>query len=306
MSSVHFVEVARMGNQPVVEVGHMNVKEVVVSQPHRGARLRVFARCTHGQSAAPLSMATISLSFMNKIARPDSEVRNLLTQLRAAYPHGEQLLFFKVKDVNAGSVEHVHVNTWRELEPLWTASLDHALWLTVDGTHNDVVKLLDTIREQDADDSDDSEPAKISPRNSGDAHQAAIDFRNELLAKNWPDGKRVAEMAATGSVSNPHQYAARLRSNGELLGVWVATERAYRHPDFQFDIHGALRAEVAKLLSVLPRNEEDRGGWRRAFWLYSPHSLVDDKIPAEVFSLSPQLVINAAKQQFGGELDDHW
>ena len=306
MSSIDFVEVARLGNQPVVQVGHMNVKEVIVSRPHHGARLRVFARCAHDQSNVPLSMVTTILSLARKIAGLDSDVRSLLVRLRGNHPRGRQLLFFKARDLNAGSVEHLHVNTWRELEPLWTASLDRELWLAVEGTHNDVLKLLDTIREQRVDDSNDSEPAKISPSTSGETHQAAIEFRNELLAKNWPDGKRVAEMAGAGSVSNPHQYAARLRLKGELLGVWVATERAYRHPDFQFDIHGALRPEVADLLSVLPSNEEDRGGWRRTFWLYSPHSLVDDKVPAEVFALSPQRVIKAAKLQFGGERDDHW
>jgi hypothetical protein len=295
-----------MGNQPVVEVGHMNVKEVVASQPHGSARLRVFARHTHDQQNVAFSMATISLSLVNKIAGLDSEVRILLMRLQGDHLRGEKLLFFKAKDVNAGSVEYLHANTWRELEPLWIATLDHEFWLAVEGTHDGILKLLDSIREQTAKDSAGSAPTKLSPSTSENAHQAAIEFRNELLAKNWPDGKRIAEMAGTGSVSNPHQYAARLRLNGELLGVWVATERTYRHPDFQFDAHGALRPEVVDLLSVLPSNKEDRGGWRRAFWLYSPHSLVDDKIPAEVFALSPQKVIKAAKLQFGGEQDDNW
>ncbi|RDK01158.1 hypothetical protein DLM46_19360 [Paraburkholderia lacunae] len=140
----------------------------------------------------------------------------------------------------------------------------------------------------------------------GDAHQEAISFRNELLSRNWPDGKRVAEMVGAGSRSNPHQYAARQRSNGSLLGVWVAAERTYRHPDFQFDAHGAIRPAVADLLKVLPGDEEDRNGWRRAFWLYSPHALLSGETPADVFGRDPQRVVEAAGEEFFGDPDAHW
>lgn len=129
-------------------------------------------------------------------------------------------------------------------------------------------------------------------------HQAAIDFRNELLAIGWPDGKRVAEMARASVGKNPAQYAARLRSNGSLLGVWDAPERTFRHPDFQFDMHGRLRPEVAELFKVLPGADEDRGGWRRAFWIYSPYPRLDEEAPAETFARDAERVIEVAKREF--------
>lgn len=100
-------------------------------------------------------------------------------------------------------------------------------------------------------------------------------------------------MAGTGSRSKPHQYAARRRLNGALLGVWVAAERTCRHPDFQFDAYGAIRSAVADLLNVLPGEEEDGNGWRRAFWLYSPDPLLSGETQAIGYRCM-------ARKEFGG------
>jgi hypothetical protein len=132
-----------------------------------------------------------------------------------------------------------------------------------------------------------------------ESHRVSIDFRDELLAKDWPDGKRVAESAGVRPGNNLDRYTGHLRSIGALLAVWSAPERIYRYPDFQFDSSGALRAEVSDLLKLLPSDEEDRGGWRRAFWLYWPHALLDGETPAHVFVSDPQRVVDAARREFG-------
>ncbi|WP_225032061.1 hypothetical protein [Paraburkholderia sp. XV] len=307
MSSIDFVEVARKGDLPVVAMGHVNMQEVVASEPHHSARLRVFTRRIHGQPSFTFSMATYVFSFVYHLARTDSEFRNQLVHFGGSYPHEAPLLFFKAKDGDVAHVEHLHFNSWRDLIPHWNTAIDHALWISAEGSHRDLLKLLDSIvAEKIADCDDDPSSAEAPSVEKGDAHQEAIAFRNELLSMNWPDGKRVAEMAGTGSRSNPHQYAARQRSNGALLGVWVAAERTYRHPDFQFDAHGAIRPAVADLLKVLPADEEDRNGWRRAFWLYSPHALLSGETPADVFVRDPQRVLNAAKEEFRGDSNAHW
>lgn len=139
-----------------------------------------------------------------------------------------------------------------------------------------------------------------------DPNQAAIKFRNELLAKGWPDGKRVAEMAGDSPGKNPAQYAACLRASGALLGVWDALHCTFRHPDFQFDAHGKVLPEVAQLLKALPGGNNDRSGWRRAFWMYSPHPGLDAESPAHVFKLDAQRVIDVAKREFDGDRNAHW
>jgi hypothetical protein len=135
--------------------------------------------------------------------------------------------------------------------------------------------------------------------------QASIDFRDELLAKNWPDDQGVAEL--TGVLSGPEagQYASRARAAGELLGVWCAPRRAFIYPDFQFDRWGKPRPHVAELLAILPY-DEDRGGWRCAFWLYSPHAYLDNQLPAEVFARDPAWVLRVARDQFSGDRDAGW
>jgi len=133
---------------------------------------------------------------------------------------------------------------------------------------------------------------------------SAIEFRNELLEKGWPDDQGVAELAkARGPEATT--YAIRAQASGYLLGVWSAPRHCFFYPDFQFDRSGAIRKDVAGLLAVLP-SEDDRGGWRRTFWLYSPHALLDDRTPAEIFIDDPTRVIAVAREEFRGDREAAW
>jgi hypothetical protein len=145
-----------------------------------------------------------------------------------------------------------------------------------------------------------------SKRTFNEPQQAAIEFRNELLDRQWPDAAQMS--ALTGAqlgLNEAKAYAASLRNQRVLLGVWSIRDRGFRYPGFQFETSGQLRSDVAELLAILPDND-DRGGWRRAFWLYSPHARLDGAEPAEVFVTDPQRVIMVAKQQFGGDRDASW
>jgi hypothetical protein len=87
--------------------------------------------------------------------------------------------------------------------------------------------------------------------------------------------------------------------------VWSAPARRFVYPAFQFDTRGGIRPEVAGLLKVLP-DEDDRGGWQRAFWLYSPHALLEGRTPADVFGHEPQRVIQVAKCHFDADPNAGW
>lgn len=128
----------------------------------------------------------------------------------------------------------------------------------------------------------------------------AIEFGDELLEKGWPDDRRVAELVGEVTCPSVATYAAQARASGALLGVWCGTRHCFVHPDFQFNSSGDVRKEVAELLPVL-LSEDDRGGWRRAFWLYSPHALLEERAPAEIFMDDPTRVIAVARGEF---LDD--
>src|SRR6185437_17095952 len=85
------------------------------------------------------------------------------------------------------------------------------------------------------------------------------------------------------------------RVEGRLLGVWSKRDRRFVYPAFQYDQHGKLRPKAAELLSILP-DDADRGGWGRAFWLYSPHALLDGLLPAESFTSEPVRVLEAERR----------
>lgn len=135
----------------------------------------------------------------------------------------------------------------------------------------------------------------------GDPQQAAIDFRNALLDRPWLDAPGVcALVGAHVEPADTTAHVARLCAQRTLLGVWSERDDAFRYPDFQFDARGQLRPELAALLASLP-DEADRGGWRRAFWLYSPHALLDGQAPAEAFVSDPERVIDVARREFKGD-----
>jgi len=108
-----------------------------------------------------------------------------------------------------------------------------------------------------------------------------------------------------GAADSPtkNEMAKRLRQDGQLLGIWDGRE--FRHPIFQFTRRGQLDPRFTELLAVLPNQMQDRTGWRRAFWFYFPNELLEDREPALVWSDEPQSVLDAARDEFEGDVDDH-
>ncbi|CAD6514411.1 hypothetical protein LMG24235_00913 [Paraburkholderia sabiae] len=90
-----------------------------------------------------------------------------------------------------------------------------------------------------------------------------------------------------------------------LLGVWEAQRERFLYPDFQFDDDGRLIPEVSLLLRMLPAGG-DGAGWRRAFWLYSPHALLEGSAPSSIFALDPLKILEVAKAEFNVSPDVGW
>lgn len=88
-----------------------------------------------------------------------------------------------------------------------------------------------------------------------------------------------------------------MRSGGVLLAVWSAPRKCFLYPDFQFDGDGHLIPEVSLLLQILPA-EGDDAGWRRAFWVYSPHALLDGCTPSSIFAFDPLKILKVATAEF--------
>ena len=142
--------------------------------------------------------------------------------------------------------------------------------------------------------------AKVNTQRAKSSVEAANALRDELLARDWPTSLDVGQ--ANGHLdSDAGQWAKDKRDAGELLGVWSASERTYRHPEFQFDAAGHLNPRVKDLLAALANVPElrpgsDEGGWHRAFWLHGTAlSLAgadgQPAVPAHLFRIDPECVI---------------
>jgi hypothetical protein len=121
-------------------------------------------------------------------------------------------------------------------------------------------------------------------------------LRERLLENPWPTSRTVGILLGFGG-DNPAQRAYDLRRTGRLFGVWSARLRTYVHPDFQFDSDGRLRPHLERLLNALPASG-DRGGWRRAFWLYGSRESLGGRAPAELFAENPESVFELARKDF--------
>jgi len=300
MSLFSYVEITEADSQSVVELGTVNAKDLVVRDRDHGARLRLYAPDDRVPGKSTFAVLHTMHERLTDLADPGSAIRNSLVQYLG---QTDERLLFSIALPAFTEVKPVvsFKSWWLDFEQDGGAT--EFLLLEADGPQVNIEKLLDgVIHDLRISMLDQA----LEPVETVDvAHQAAIDFRNRLLDLNWPDGKRVAQLAGAQSVTNPNQYATRLRSQRRLLGVWSAQRKTFFHPMFQFDRLGQLRPEVEKILEVLP-NKDDRGGWERAFWLYSPHALLEGKTPADVFVGDPQKVIAVAQKEFAGNQDANW
>jgi hypothetical protein len=141
--------------------------------------------------------------------------------------------------------------------------------------------------------------------NENRSHDAAVEFRDRLLANNWPDDKAVAQRIDARSRIDAEHALTGMRRNRMLLGVWSARRGCFLYPDFQFDDDGRLIPEVSLLLQILPVQGDD-AGWRRAFWLYSPHALLDGRAPSAIFAADPHRTLEVARAEFNALPDSGW
>jgi hypothetical protein len=145
-----------------------------------------------------------------------------------------------------------------------------------------------------------------STQSSGaSALEASFDFRERLLANNWPDESSLLGLVKTSHGGDAKSAFTLMRKGSVLLGVWSARRECFLYPDFQFDDDGCLIPEVSLLLQILPA-EGDDAGWRRAFWLYSPHALLDGSVPSSIFALDPLRILEVAKAEFNVSPESGW
>jgi len=300
MSRLSYLEIAVTNGKPLASLGDINSEGVVADLPNQGARLRIYISKKHNPTRLSLELVRlIEPLLMRALALPWS-ARN---KVHNHSPDASQQRFFQtsLNEISEGAA--LNEILWIDVEDWLVRVSDDMLFLETNGECAELMMLFDAIRDDRF--RHGSRGAQVIAPVIDDPHQAAIKFRDELLRKNWLDAKSVAVLVGARDDKDPAQHAEQLRAEGRLLGVWSMEDCGFLYPDFQFGDDG-VRPEVAELLKTLPENKDDRGGWRRAFWLYSPHAKLDKKPPADVFTRDPLRVIQIAITQFHGEQDADW
>ncbi len=124
------------------------------------------------------------------------------------------------------------------------------------------------------------------------------------LSRDWPKAADVSR-ALGSTAANSSQLATRLRSEGQLLGVYIPSPNPhYRFPRWQFKPDGQPVPHFAEILQVLredgPFLDDNRRttGWGEVEWFLAPHVLLDDLPPADVLATDPARVLAAARAEF--------
>ncbi|MFP3637761.1 hypothetical protein [Paraburkholderia sp. SIMBA_054] len=318
--SFSFLEIVQHGGAQFVRVDTVAADAIAKGKVRRkgDARLLMYTRAP--ATSLPLQLYSLFRSMLPLVTAPQSFVRAHLNDYTESQRHVFSAPMTDAAHVANFTVEKAKGRAWVPAES--------KVVVETDGSYEDVLTLLDAIYKEEesraatapgatATVQENAPPARARrerrdgriPRslaNQSDAEKAAVAYREEFLKYGWRDAKGVAELLGMNiDAANPNQYAYKLRKNGELLGVWNARDRSYLYPDFQFEM-GTVRPRVGELLEALPFEDDDRLGWRRAFWLYSPHALLEGQKPADVFATDPQRVIDVATEEFKGNEDGGW
>jgi len=128
------------------------------------------------------------------------------------------------------------------------------------------------------------------------------------LAQGWLLASAVSQQLGS-SASNSSVMANQRRRDGDLLGVWIPSERAYRYPPWQFDRDGQPFPQLKEILDLLrgpggmASSDRRTSGWQEVEWFMSPHALLEGSRPYEVLRDDPERILEIATEQFVEDAD---
>jgi hypothetical protein len=159
-------------------------------------------------------------------------------------------------------------------------------------------------------------PARVEEETAPANDEETAATRRRRLAARWLTAAEVSKQL--GSVAaNAGEAASAARRAGRLLGVWHATEKAYRYPPWQFSPSGQPVEGMSEILALL-RDAGIRGGqsranegWPETTWFLSPNAFIAEArrdrgetdrqseiTPAAVLQAKPGDVLDAAREEF--------
>lgn len=118
-----------------------------------------------------------------------------------------------------------------------------------------------------------------------------------LSSGDWITAEEVAQLG-NRSPRNAHTLAYRWTKKGLIFSIQHEGRRLY--PLYALDPAAGYKPKAAlrSLIAILP--DDDRAGWRRAFWFDSPNSYLDGRRPKECLSGPLDELLFAARHETQG------
>jgi hypothetical protein len=106
----------------------------------------------------------------------------------------------------------------------------------------------------------------------------------------------VSNLRGSRSTTNPRQYAARLRREGDLLALPIR-KNSFEYPAFQFDRRGQIFPVARKVNALLGAASDP---WGVASWWVSPHgALPHSASPRTLLGKQDEMLMAIAKAEVG-------
>jgi hypothetical protein len=128
-------------------------------------------------------------------------------------------------------------------------------------------------------------------RPAADVRRAVLDDRRALLAEIPTYSPAEIQRAFESSNCNPSQRAADLRKAQRMFGVRAG--QSWRYPHFQFRDASDIYPEIQLILTELP----DVTGWDRLHWFMTPHPLLNEQSPLQMWPHDRAQVVVAAQRE---------
>lgn len=100
--------------------------------------------------------------------------------------------------------------------------------------------------------------------------------------------------------------------SGVVFAVWVPESHSFLFPQWQLDSTGRPSTALSEVLALLRgqygvSGGERTSGWEELEWFLRPHARLRGSSPSEILALEPDLVLEAARQDFSSwSADAKW
>jgi predicted transcriptional regulator len=293
------------------KLGHLDADsfggyELVFPALHQGLHAWI-------RGAAPSDPTWTELQHLTNAVRGFSREVLIHGQLRQHVLHGprREPLLFRLDARRRRPYQYAIHTSLRESMATWLrTSDDNDVLLAVfppeaDTDVNAERELVDALQQLSTDSP--ADPSTPAARHVPAESEASAAARRDAIA-GWLTAAEAGERIP-GPTRAPAQRASRMARLGQLFGVWVPEERAYRYAPWQFMQSGLPSPILPEILALMRgpngvSGGERTSGWEELEWFLRPHARADGRTPAQLLATDPPAILKLAHEAFDEGADD--